>query len=258
MVYLSTALIVLLFFVLWFFVSVQQKNYGLVDIAWGLGMSIVGIFLILMYQPDIQITLSILLIVIWGFRLGYYLFKRNWGKPEDFRYANFRKNWGNKFPLLKAFLNVFVLQGILSFIMMFSSTNAVSNQTEVKLLFTVVGLVIAATGLLFEIVGDYQLAQFKKNPNNKGKVMDQGLWGITRHPNYFGEVVFWWGVFITSIQGFHSLFGIISPLLITYLINYLSGIPLLEKKYLNRPDYLEYAKKTPRFIPWVGTKEMKK
>lgn len=258
MVYLTTAFIVLAFFIAWFFVSVQQKNYGLVDIAWGLGMSIVGVFLILTYQPDIQITLSILLIVIWGARLGYYLFKRNWGKPEDFRYAQFRKNWGDRFPLLKAFFKVFVLQGILSYIMMFSSMNAVANQTEVNFDSMIVGLIIAATGLFFEIVGDYQLAQFKKNPDNKGKIMDQGLWSITRHPNYFGEVVFWWGVFITSFQGVHSFFGLVSPLLITYLINYLSGIPLLERKYLNRPEYLEYAKKTPRFIPWIGTKEMRK
>ena len=258
MVYFSTAIIVLVFFVAWFFVSVQQKNYGLVDIAWGLGMSIVGVFLIVMYQPDIQITLSILLIVIWGARLGYYLFKRNWGKPEDFRYAQFRKNWGNHFPLLKAFLKVFVLQGILSYTMMFSSMNAVANQSEINILFLVIGVVVAITGLFFEIVGDFQLAQFKKNPANKGKIMNQGLWSITRHPNYFGEVVFWWGVFIASIQGIHSLVGIISPLLITFLINYLSGVPLLERKYLNRPEYLEYTKKTPRFIPWFGTKEMRK
>lgn len=258
MFFLETSLLVLFFFIVWFFVCVQQKNYGLVDIAWGLGMSFVAGYLLIMYQPDYQVSASLILVVIWGLRLGIYLGKRNWGKPEDYRYVNLRKRWGTKNALLKAFLNVFVLQGVLLYIMMINAMNAVVNQSTPNNLMLGLGLIVAIIGLGFEIIGDHQLAVFKKNPNNKGKLMTSGLWSITRHPNYFGEVVFWWGVFLTSFQSANSLIGIISPILITFLINYLSGVPLLERKYASNEAYLEYAKKTPRFIPWVGTKEMKK
>lgn len=258
MVYLQSALIILGFFIIGFLICIQQKNYGLVDIAWGLGMSVVAGFLLYVHKPYYQIQLSLLLIVLWGLRLGFYLGKRNWGKPEDYRYVSMRKRWGNKFPLLKAFLNVFALQGVLLYIMMFSSMNAVSNQGEINVIALTLGVIVALFGLSFEVIGDYQLSRFKANPDNAGKLMTQGLWSLTRHPNYFGEVVFWWGVFIASFQGMHSLIGIISPILITLLINYVSGIPLLERKYASRKDYLEYAKSTPRFIPLIGTKSIRK
>lgn len=120
------------------------------------------------------------------------------------------------------------------------------------------GVGVALFGLGFEIVGDYQLAQFKKHAENKGKLMTGGFWSLTRHPNYFGEVVFWWGIFIASYQNMYSLFGILSPLLITVLINYVSGVPLLERKYATNVEYIAYAKRTPRMIPLLGSKEIKK
>lgn len=259
MIYIQTAIITLCFFSVWFVICVWQKNYGLVDVAWGLGMSVIGIFLLLVYKPNLQITISIGLIVIWGLRLSIYLGKRNWGKPEDYRYVNMRKRWGNSFPLIKAFINVFLLQGILQYIMMFSSILSVANNNP-KILYIpgIVGVIIALIGLFFESIGDYQLKKFKEESTNKGKLMTQGLWSITRHPNYFGEVIFWWGVYIASYQGINSIIGIISPLLITILINYVSGIPLLERKYSIREDYIEYAKVTPRLIPWFGNKEIRK
>lgn len=257
MTFINAAIIVTIFFTIWFFICVQQENYGLVDIAWGLGMSVVGLFLILFYQPNMQIITSIGLIVVWGLRLSYYLAKRNWGKPEDFRYVNLRKRWGNKNPLIKAFVNVFLLQGVLSYTMMFSSILAISVTPNINPFFWVLGTVVALIGLGFEIIGDQQLRSFKSNPNNKGKLLDTGVWALTRHPNYFGEVTFWWGVFLISIQGYTSLFGIVSPILITLLINFVSGVPLLEKKYGKRAEFIEYAKKTPRLIPFIGSKKIK-
>lgn len=258
MIYVNVGVIVAIFFIIWFVVCVQQKNYGLVDIAWGLGMSVVALYLILAYQPNIQVMVSLVLISVWGFRLAYYLGKRNWGNPEDYRYVQMRQRWGTKNPLLKAFLNVFVLQGVLLYIMMFSSMNAVNTQSTVNYVALVVGFLIAIVGLLFEIIGDYQLKLFKSDKRNHGKLITTGLWSITRHPNYFGEVTFWWGIFITSYQSTRSLIGIITPLLITLLINYVSGVPLLERKYASRDDYIQYARKTSRLIPWIGTKTLRK
>lgn len=258
MIYIHSALIVLVFFTLCFIICIQQKNYGLVDIAWGIGMSVVAGYLLVFFPSTLQIQLSLMLIIIWGLRLGIYLGKRNWGKPEDYRYVQMRQRWGKQAPLLKAFVNVFVLQGVLLYLMMVASLNAVAHFQPTNVMVMVIGIVIALLGLGFEIIGDYQLAKFKANPNNKGKLMKQGLWAITRHPNYFGEVVFWWGVYVTSFQGLHSLLGIISPLLITVLINYVSGIPLLERKYATNQEYREYAKETPRMIPYIGTKALRK
>lgn len=258
MIYLNVAAIVLVFFLIWFWICVKQENYGLVDIAWGLGMSVVALNLMVIYRPPLQATLSLGLVVVWGLRLGIYLAARNWHKPEDYRYVNLRKRWGQNRPRLKAFLNVFVLQGVLLYLMMVSSMRVTELNLETNMWTLTIGGGIALAGLLFESIGDYQLKKFKQNPANQGKLMTSGLWSITRHPNYFGEVVFWWGVFLASIQGSGSWLGIVSPLLITLLINKVSGIPLLERKYQERADYQAYAAQTPRLIPWVGTKEMAK
>lgn len=256
-IYLIVALIVLSFFILWFIICTINKNYGLVDIAWGLGMSIISLYLLIFVDTSYQIKTSLLLVLIWGLRLGYYLTRRNFGKVEDYRYQEMRERWKHSHPHLKAFLNVFILQAILQYAMLIVLVNGILAQTEINVFSWSVGLIIAVFGLIFEIVGDYQLKQFRNNPSNKGKLMDKGLWKITRHPNYFGEVVFWWGVFITTYQSSMSWLGIVSPLLITVLINYVSGIPLLEKKYFKREDYKIYANKTPRFIPYIGTKKIR-
>ena len=258
MVYLSTALIVLLFFVLWFFVSVQQKNYGLVDIAWGLGMSIVGVFLILMYQPDIQITLSILLIVIWGFRLGYYLFKRNWGKPEDFRYADWRKEWGKDVVII-AFFRVFMIQGIINFIVGAASYTVIKYNQFVlgstEQYFVYLALFIAIVGLFFEVVGDEQL---RRHINKRTKsLLTTGLWSITRHPNYFGEILIWVGLYLTGItlvytQSVNLLYYallIVSPLVMSTVLIKIST-PLLEKNMEKYAGWKEYTQRVPMIFPW--------
>lgn len=258
MVYFQVSLVVVCFFTIWFLICIQQKNYGLVDIAWGLGMSVVAGYLLFQFQPNLQIKISLILIILWGLRLGLYLGKRNWGKPEDYRYVNLRKRWGQNHPYLKAFLNVFVLQGVLLYLMMFSSMNAVTHQNEINTFTLFLGLAVAVFGLAFETVGDYQLAKFKQGEKNRGKLMKSGLWSITRHPNYFGEILFWWGIYVMTFQSMQSLIGIISPLLITLLLNYVSGIPLLERKYADREDYIAYASETPRLLPFIGDKRIKK
>lgn len=258
MIYLHSAGIVLVFFLVWFGVCVQQKNYGLVDVAWGLGMSAVALYLLLVFKPNLQVSLSLLLVIVWGLRLGIYLGKRNWGKPEDYRYVNMRKRWGTSHAYLKAFLNVFVLQGVLLYVMMLSSMIAVANPSTINMTFMIMGQIVALFGLAFEVIGDHQLMMFKRNPENKGKLIKHGLWSITRHPNYFGEVVFWWGVFLSGLQANMMIAGIVSPLLITLLINKVSGIPLLERKYADREDYQEYASQVSRMIPYIGTRKISK
>lgn len=193
------------------------------------------------------------LVSLWGIRLTVYLFKRNHGKPEDFRYAQFRQEWKpseNK----QAYVKVFVFQGLLMFLITLPQLLFIkSNQTISWGIVEIIGLIIWGTGFIFETLADTQLANFKKNTNNKGKVMTQGVWALSRHPNYFGEVCLWWGFFILLIK-YVPLWTIIGPLLITFFIANVTGIPLLEERYKENPDFQKYKERTNMFFPWFPKK----
>jgi len=249
-VYLGTFITLLLFFFVFFLIAQKKKNNGLVDIAWGLGFVIAAIFSYFAggFQTD-RATLVTILTIIWGVRLAYYLFKRNWNKPEDYRYVNMRKRWGTNFVYLKIFLNVYVLQLVLLFII--AQPILLTNVSSTKGLGTLdyIGLIVWIIGFFFEVVGDNQLKSFIKKPENKGKLMKYGLWKYTRHPNYFGEATMWWGIFLIALSSPNGWIGIISPIIITLLLLFVSGVPLLEKKYKNHPEFADYAMRTSKFVP---------
>ncbi len=230
------------------------KNNGIVDIAWGLGFVLTAVVLFLRNPPGDQPKWLILaLITFWGFRLAAHIFQRNVGKPEDFRYANMRKRWGKAAPL-KAFFFIFMFQGILMLIV--SSPLLVVFRTPSRPLnaLDILGALIFAGGLLFEVIGDLQLSAHVRNPANKGKLMTRGLWSLTRHPNYFGEASLWWGLGLVAVSSEFGWAGLIGPAVITLLLRYVSGVPLLERKYAGRPDWEAYKKKTPIFIPRLPQK----
>jgi steroid 5-alpha reductase family enzyme len=248
--YLFSAIVLFIYFIVWFLIGTIRKNNGLVDIAWGLGFVVLMVSLYIRSgNYTLQESVLLVLVALWGLRLGYYLFLRNWNKEEDFRYQNFRKQWGTKFPLVKAFFHVYVLQGVLMYIIslpiMYSFSKAASHVNK-NLIFT--GMAIWIIGYFFEVIGDYQLKQFKKDETNKGKLITTGLWQYTRHPNYFGEMVMWWGIYLISFNQ-SALWTIIGPLTISYLLYFVSGVPMLERKYKDRPDWIEYCKQTNKFIP---------
>lgn len=237
-----------------FIVGTIKKNNGLVDGFYGLGyvVLIVTAFILNSSFEPRQIVAT-LLVVIWGIRLATYVFQRNIGKPEDYRYQEMRERWEDN-VILKSFLRIYMFQGII--IMIVASpvfyTNVVDNPALQWSDF--VGIGLWTFGFYFEAVGDYQLKQFKEDPANKGKVLDQGLWKYTQHPNYFGEVTQWWGLYIIATAvpfGFITIFG---PITITYLIIKVSGIKLLEKHFDGHDKYAEYKKKTSVFIPWFPKK----
>jgi len=250
-IYLSTILVLLLFFIVAFIIGQIKKNNGLVDIAWGLGFVTVAVYSYFAseFKTDRAVLVTIL-VLLWGLRLAYYLFKRNWAKPEDYRYVNMRKRWGtNNWKYLKIFLNVYVLQLVLLYIIAQPILN-VNTSSEIGLgVLDYIGLSLWIIGYLFEVIGDSQLKSFISKPENKGRLMKYGLWKYTRHPNYFGEAIMWWGIYIISISVTNGWTGIYSPLIITLLLLFVSGVPLLEKKYKNHPEWPEYAKQTSKFIP---------
>ncbi len=240
------------YYCLWFVVSLILKRNDIADIAWGLG------FIFLAWSAylfsDSRGTLSLafnLLITVWGLRLASHIYLRNKGKPEDYRYAKWRADWGKTF-FVRSFFQVYILQGVLMFLIALAAIliNAYGATSLSTLSF--IGLLVWLFGFVFESVSDNQLAKFIKNPNNKGKLMTSGLWKYSRHPNYFGEVTQWWGIFLGAIALPFGPLTIVSPLTITCLILFVSGVPLLEKKYAGQPDFEEYKKHTSVFIPWFN------
>ncbi len=249
LLFLAVATVFLYFFA-FFLVAQVIKNNSIVDIGWGFGFILITLITLAGGGNFTARSLVLaILIMAWGGRLTYHLFKRNWGKPEDFRYAKWRKEWG-KGLVPRSFFQIFMLQGVMMLIIGYPIilVNA-AEKTGLGFL-EVLGILIWGVGFFFEAVGDRQLAEFKKDPENRGKIIQSGLWKYTRHPNYFGEVTMWWGVFLIALPVPLGWTGIISPLTITFLMLFVSGVPMLEKKYADNEEFQEYAFRTSKFFPW--------
>ena len=251
---LQAAIVIFIYFFAFFLVAQFIRNNSIVDMGWGAGFVVVAFVTLISQGAYVERNLLVtLLITIWGGRLTYYIVRRNWGKPEDFRYAKWRKEWGS-WLVPRAFLQVFMLQGLLMLIIGYPIIVVNSSPQPGLNFIDYLGLFIWITGFIFESVGDKQLAEFKKDPANKGHVIQSGLWKYTRHPNYFGEATMWWGIFLLSISVPLGWSAVISPLTITLMLLYVSGVPMLEKKYKDNPEFQEYARRTNKFFPWFPKK----
>ena len=243
------ALAVFLHMTSWFIISLLKKRNDVADIAWGLGFitSTWLAFFLSGFQSARSIIVQ-LLVTIWGARLAWHIYLRNKNKHEDIRYAEWRKEWGKWF-ILRSYLQVFLLQGVLLYLISVPVFFIQKNSLTTIHIVDFIGVVVWIIGFYFESVGDSQLKRFISLPENRGKIMQTGLWKYTRHPNYFGEVTQWWGIFIIALSLPNGWVTIIGPLTITILILFVSGIPLLEKRHAGRPEYEEYNKKTSIFFP---------
>jgi len=181
-------------------------------------------------------------------RLSLHVYLRNRGKPEDARYRAWRQEWG-KNANIRSFLQVFLLQGLLLLIISLPVTSVIMAGSSAFTLWDAAGLFIWAMGFLFEAIGDWQLLRFKKDPAHKGRIIKTGLWRFSRHPNYFGEVTLWWGIYLIALSSGASWPVVIGPLTITFLILKVSGIPMLEKKYEGNPEFEAYRRRTSAFFP---------
>lgn len=235
---------------LWFVVSLLKKRNDVADTAWGLGFMLLSWFSFFLGQTHgNRGLLAGLLISIWGIRLAWHIHRRNRGKLEDYRYAKWREEWGKWF-YVRSYAQVYLLQGALLFLIVLPVLCINKSIEQTLGILDFIGLLVWILGFVFESVGDAQLAQFIKDPNNKGKLMQGGLWHYTRHPNYFGEVTMWWGIWLIALSVPSGFLSIIGPVTITILIVKVSGIPMLEKKMIENPDFGEYKRKTSMFIPW--------
>ncbi|CAH0994889.1 hypothetical protein EMA8858_01002 [Emticicia aquatica] len=229
--------------------SLYLKDASIIDIFWGLGFVIIAwYYRTQLNLSDVRSLIYCILISVWGLRLSIHLAFRNIGKGEDYRYQEWRNQYKQNWWWV-SFLRVFLLQGILLWII--SSVFApamISKNTSFSIL-DCVGIILWTIGLAFETIGDWQLVSFKKNPDNKGKVLQEGLWALTRHPNYFGDALLWWGFFLFACSN-GAIIHIFCPLLMSFLLMKVSGVTLLEKKLLEtKSDYETYAKRVPAFFP---------
>jgi len=197
----------------------------------------------------------VLLVFIWGLRLSGYLLWRNWGKEEDYRYQSFRENYGEKRYWWISYFQVFLLQGLLKWLVSAPLPGAMQGSGTVQLnLIDYLAVVLWVIGFAFEAGGDFQLARFKSNPANKGKVLDKGFWKFTRHPNYFGDAAVWWSFALFSM-GAGAYWSVLGSLLMTVLTIKVSGVALLERNLKDqKPHYQAYIKRTSTFIPWFPKK----
>jgi steroid 5-alpha reductase family enzyme len=239
--------------VFWFIVSIVKKRNDVADLAWGLGfIGLSSVWLLHQGQVPKAGLLSLILVIIWGLRLASHIYTRIVTRSEDARYATWREQWG-KLVYVRSFLQVFLLQTIL--LLIISLPVLWTTRFSVDALAPVIiGTIVWLIGFLFEFVGDRQLRMFIQEPSNKGRIMDQGLWKYSRHPNYFGEMTQWWGLWIIALSAPFGWVTVVGPLLITFLLVKVSGVPLLEKRYEGNQAYDAYKKRTSMIIPWPPKK----
>jgi steroid 5-alpha reductase family enzyme len=238
-----------LFFVLWL-ASVVMKDASIVDRFWGVAFLVIAVAASAATDGyEGRAHLVIALVAIWGLRLSLHITVRNLGAPEDYRYQAMRRYWGATFAVA-SLVTVFGLQAVLAWVVSLPVQAAIAA-TGPKYLTLLDGLGVAVwtAGFLFEAVGDWQLAAFKADPRNRGALMDRGLWRYTRHPNYFGDAVQWWGLWLLAAAT-GAWWTAIGPAVMTILLVRVSGVAMLERRLRkSKPEYEDYCRRTSAFLP---------
>lgn len=251
----SLAMIIGMMTILWL-ISIFIKNVSIVDLFWGIGFVLsASVYFVLTEASGLRSVLLLCMVALWGLRLSIYLAWRNIGKGEDFRYREFRRQYGEHRYWWISYFQTFLLQGILMWLISSPLLGAQYGSAEQSLtFFDIAGIITWIVGITFETGGDWQLARFRANPANRGKVLNTGFWRYTRHPNYFGDAAVWWGFALFSISA-GSYLTVLGSLLMTALIIKVSGVALLEKTLKSdKPEYAGYVKRTSAFIPWFPKK----
>lgn len=230
--------------------SVRLTDASIIDSFWGPGFGLaVSAYALAGGGDPLRVALVVALTWIWGLRLGGHIFLRNHGRGEDPRYQAFREHYGRERYWWFSYFQVFLLQGALIVLVSAPLLLAVAQPAPLGLL-DAVGALVWVVGFGFEAIGDWQLAQFKADPAQRGRVMDRGLWRYSRHPNYFGNACLWWGFFLIACAVPWGWLTFPAPLLMTWLLVRVSGVALTEKVMGARPGYAEYMARTSAFLPW--------
>ena len=230
--------------------SLPLRDASIADVFWGPGFALAAIVAAVISPPSARATLLVVLTSVWGVRLALHIGTR-WRKKkeEDRRYQAMRATWGDRFPWVSLF-TVFLLQGALLWVVSLPlQAGAALGAARPLGPIDLAGVLVFGVGLAFEAVGDAQLARFLSDPSSRGRVMETGLWRYTRHPNYFGDALVWWGLgIIGAATG--AWWCLLGPALMTFLLVRVSGVSLLEKDIAGRrPAYVAYVRRTSPFLP---------
>ncbi len=240
------------FVVVWL-ISIRIKNASIVDILWGPACAFSAVLTYFMNEVTTpRATILTVLVVIWGLRLGFYLAKRNLGSGEDYRYVAMRARVGSDRSFVWwSLVRVYFLQCVIAwFVSIPTQLGQLGGSVELGGL-AYLGIAVFVIGLLFESIGDAQLTAFKNKPENKGKLMDQGLWSWTRHPNYFGDAAVWTGLTLIALEAPLGIYTVFSPVLMVFFLYSVSGKALLERAMIKKyPEYMEYKARVSGFFPW--------
>lgn len=248
--FVTAAVVIIILMSGLFVLAMALKDNSIADIAYGLIFTAVAWTTALGSEDGHPRQMLLLFMVtVWGVRLAVHLSFRKRGKGEDFRYRKWREKWGRAFAI-RSFLQVFLLQGLVILIVSSPVIAGIASPGGSLGYLDVLGVIVWFLGIFFEAVGDWQLMAFRKNPENKGRIMTTGLWRYSRHPNYFGEAVLWWGVYLVSLGSPYAWWTILSPLTIDFLLLKVSGIPMLEKRYEGNAEFEKYRERTSPFLPW--------
>lgn len=244
----ASSIAVLLYVTAGFLLSIPLKRNDIADIMWGPGIALAAHVAIwsTTTTPSLLQLLLLALISIWAARLAIRIGSKNLRKPgEDPRYKRWRDSW--RFFYLRSYLQVFMLQGTLMLVLAYPLIHISPAPDSISTPLLIFGAALWLIGFFFEVVGDAQLDRFLKDPANKGKLMQSGLWRYSRHPNYFGEITMWWAIGLMTLP--FGVLVLISPITITLLIRYVSGVPLLEAHFKDHPDWPEYERTTSMLVP---------
>jgi steroid 5-alpha reductase family enzyme len=253
--HLIILLVVLVYMTGWFFVALWRRRNDVADMAWGIGFIVAAsAALVVKGTVTFKAWVVFMLVMVWGVRLAVHIGIRLRKHTEDQRYRKWREDWGAHWRI-RSFVQVFMLQGGLLYLISLPVIRIILADRSAWTWLDGIGVMVWIIGFLFEVVGDYQLKGFVKKEANRGKIMQQGLWKYTRHPNYFGEVTLWWGIYLIALSTPGGWMTIIGPVTISFLILKVSGIPLLEKEYVNNPEFQEYARRTSAFFPLPPRKD---
>jgi steroid 5-alpha reductase family enzyme len=238
---------VLVYMSLWFVVGWRRQKLNTVDVAWGTGFALVA-WLVVLQQSTARNILIAVLVSIWAARLTSHLARRVFGGEEDSRYKELSSKWHGNF-WLRAYLSIFILQGVLVWVISLPVVMAAGPQSEDLAVLSVLGAGLWVIGFGLEATADRQLRQFVNDKTDKSQVMDQGLWRYSRHPNYFGEMLQWWAIGIIALQVQWGWLGLIGPATLTFLLLFVSGVPLVENSKKKDSAYRDYMRRTSIIVP---------
>jgi steroid 5-alpha reductase family enzyme len=249
-------------FALWCFsvglwlASLIRRDASMIDPFWGL-LSLTACLIARFFSEEgaaPRQTLLLILVALWSLRLSLYLLWRNWGEAEDFRYRAWREQYGDSW-WWRSYLQVFLLQGLIAWLLSIVFLAAHYSSTPSRLgWLDFLGVGLWALGFFFETVGDFQLARFRSDTSKRGQVLQTGVWRYTRHPNYFGDAMQWWGFYLIALAagGWWTFYA---PALMTFLLVRVSGVAMLERTLSkDKPAYADYIRRTNAFLPWFPKK----